>query len=374
MRKRNKVIAAVLCAFMAFSVAACGKSDEDEAALEISFESAQSSASEASSEEVVEDYVLPEGMYFSEITGEPISEDIKDQRPIAVMVDNETTALPHYGTAEADVVYEIMNSTANDRITRLMCIVKDWDKIKQMGSIRSTRPTNILLAAEWNAVLCHDGGPFYIDAYFKNPWAQHFSGTFSRVNNGKAREFTEYVVEGDLEKNFSSKSSDSAYSKTYNEYANEGSHFNFIEYGKEVDLTKAYDRTYPATEIALPFWHNTSTLKYNEDTKQYEYYEYGDRHEDAEDNEPLSFKNVLIQKCDFHQYDDNGYLIYNCIAAGQPGWYITNGVAKDITWVKDGETHVTKYYDEKGEEIQINTGKTYITLVPSDTWDAMSIQ
>ena len=30
----------------------------------------------------------------------------KDQRPIAVMVDNERTALPHFGTADADVVYE----------------------------------------------------------------------------------------------------------------------------------------------------------------------------------------------------------------------------------------------------------------------------
>ena len=138
--------------------------------------------------------------------------------------------------------------------------------------------------------------------------------------------------------------------------------------------TKVYDKTYPVTEIGLPFWHNTSTLKYNAETKQYEYYEYGSRHEDAEDGEPLSFKNVLIQKCDFNQLDENGYLIYNCIDSGKPGWYITNGVGKPITWVKDEATHLTKFYDDKGEEIQINTGKTYITLVPSDTWDSMTMK
>ena len=66
------------------------------------------------------------------------------------------------GVADADVVYEIMNSTLNDRITRFMVVVKDWDKIEQLGSIRSARPTNFMLAAEWNAVLCHDGGPFFI--------------------------------------------------------------------------------------------------------------------------------------------------------------------------------------------------------------------
>ncbi len=378
MKRSKKIASLAMCAFMVISAVACGKDNgADDSSFAVSFEDVASSntdtAADASGEAV--NFEIPEGMYLSEITGEPISEDIKDQRPIAVMVDNEKMALPHFGTSEADVVYELMNSTKNDRITRLMCIVKDWGKIEQMGSIRSTRPTNILLAAEWDAVLCHDGGPpVHINVYLEKPWAQHFSGTFSRVNNGKRKEFTEYICSGDLDKNFSSMKSDSSYSTTYTEYRNEGSHFNFAPYGKEVDLTKVYDKTYPVTEIALPFWHNTSTLKYNEETKEYEYYEYGSHHEDAEDGEPLSFKNVFIQKCDFNQLDDGGYLIYNCIDAGKAGWYITNGVGKPVTWVKDDATHLTKFYDDNGKEIEINTGKTYITLVPSDTWDSVTMK
>ena len=81
------------------------------------------------------------------------------------MVDNESIALPHYGLTQADVVYEMMNSTENGRITRFMALVKDWETLEQFGSIRSARVTNCILAAEWNAVLCHDGGPFYIDEY-----------------------------------------------------------------------------------------------------------------------------------------------------------------------------------------------------------------
>ena len=61
-------------------------------------------------------------MYRSELTNEWIDESLKDQRPIAVMIDNEKTALPHFGVADADVVYEIMNSTLNDRITRFMVV------------------------------------------------------------------------------------------------------------------------------------------------------------------------------------------------------------------------------------------------------------
>lgn len=368
----KRAVAPIMCAAMLITMAACGNDAETPSSS--TGGSATGSVSADSPAAVTEvnsnePYVLPEGYYFSELTGEPISEEIKDQRPIAVMVDNEVKALPHYGTSECDVVYELMNSTANDRITRLMCLVKDWDSIEQLGSIRSTRPTNIMLAAEWNAVLCHDGGPYYNDQYFSQPWAAHFSGTFSRINNGKASEFTEYIIDGDLDSNFASNEGNSAYSKTYNEFANEGEHFNFVDYGTEINLDEKYSRSYHAKKITLPFPHNQSQLVYNEETKEYEYYEYGGRHEDAEDGKPLSFKNVILQNCDFSQLDEEGYLIYNCIDSGKYGWYITNGVAKDITWIKPSETGVTKYYDENGDELEINTGKTYIALVPSDSWD-----
>ena len=373
----KKAVSLLLAAAMlTMTVTACGKNTQEPAAEESAetiFEEATTEVSQEPEPENVEEtdepYVLPEGMYFSELTGEPISEEIKDQRPIAAMVDNESIALPHYGTSEAEVVYELMNSTKNDRITRLMCVVKDWGAIEQLGSIRSTRPTNIMLAAEWNAVLCHDGGPYYNDQYFSQPWSAHFSGTFSRINNGKASEFTEYIVNGDLDNNFDSYAGRAGYETTYNEYANEGSHFNFVPYGEEIELDEKYSRSYQAFKVSLPFTHNGSQLIYNPETKMYEYYEYGDRHEDAEDDEPLAFKNVLLQCCSFAQLDENGYLIYNCIGSGQNAWYLTNGIAKDVTWVKTSETDVTRFYDETGEELQINTGKTYIGLIPDDTWD-----
>jgi hypothetical protein len=359
---------------MILSVAACGKTDSntnDGAQSEVSYEKieANDAATESTTEEAAsadEAYVLPDDMYYSELTGEPISKDIQDQRPIAAMVDNEITALPHYGTAQADVVYELMNSTKNDRITRLMCVVKDWNNVEQLGSIRSTRPTNILLASEWNAILCHDGGPYHNDAYFAKDWAKdHLSGVFSRVNNGKKREFTEYILSGDMNSQIEKYN----ISATYNEFANEGSHFNFVPYGTEINLDEKYDRSYTANKVSLPFKHNGSTLTYNAETGMYEYSEYGEPHEDEDSGEVLAFKNVILQKCSFTQLDENGYLIYNCIGSGENAWYLTNGVAKDITWVKSSETAVTKFYDENGEELQINTGKTYIALIPDDTWD-----
>lgn len=372
---KEKVISVLLSAAMLCSIlTGCGSSkNETPATTGASWESipqtqaATSDSAEASSEGA--SFTLGDDQYYSEITGEPISKSIENQRPIAAMVDNDERALPHYGTADADVVYELMNSLENNRVTRLMCIVKDWENITQLGSIRSTRPTNLLLSPEWNAILCHDGGPFYIDQYLSKPYTSHISGIFSRVSNGKAREFTEYIMPGDIDKGLSS---DSSITKDYNQYLpKKGPHFNFAEYGTEVDLSRNYDKVLTAKEIDLPFPNNKSKLIYNEDTKTYDYYEFGSIHKDGDTGKVMSFKNVFLQNCTFAQLDENGYLIYNCIDTGRAGFYITDGYAKDVSWTKAGETNVTQFFDSDGKEIQINTGKTYIALVPSDTWDDM---
>lgn len=337
-----------------------------------------SATTETSTEEVAEEVAtteVPEGMYLSELTGEPIDESLKDQRPIAVMVDNELTALPHYGTAEADIVYELMNSTKNNRITRLMCIFKDWESIEQLGSIRSTRPTNIVLAAEFNAVLCHDGGPYYNDSYFaQDLFADHFSGIFSRVNNGKSREFTEYIVSGDLDSAFSN----SSISTTYNENRfDDGEKFYFTDYGTTVDLSAEGTEVSDVTEVVLPFYHNSSTLKYNEETQMYEYYEYGEIHLDAEDDEPLAFDNVILQNTSHSQLDENGYLVYNYLDSGEEctGYYLTKGQCIPIYWIKGSQDALTYYFTDSSysQELQINTGKTYVALVPRDTWDEVEL-
>ena len=54
-----------------------------------------SSSAAEESKGTKEEEVAPEHSYRSELTNEWIDEDLKDQRPIAVMVDNEKTALPH---------------------------------------------------------------------------------------------------------------------------------------------------------------------------------------------------------------------------------------------------------------------------------------
>ncbi len=373
--KKKLLLLLAVCTVAALS--GCGDDEDQEApaaaAPQIQVVNDAPAISIEDKEEEPVDDGTHDGLYRSELTNEWISEDLKDQRPIAAMVDNEKTALPHYGLSQyADVVYEMTNSLANDGITRLMVLVKDWEKIDRLGSIRSTRPTNLVIAPEWNAIVCHDGGPFYIDDYLAKPYVDNFSGTFSRVDNGKSREFTEYICTGDLDKNFESKKD---VSKTYNQYYKGGPHYNFVKSDSEVnDLSSAKD-VKDCTKVELPFKHNSSKLEYDPETKRYMYSEYGQKHTDPGNGDAqLGFTNVLLQNTRYVKFDDNGYMMFHAIDFKREGWYITQGKAMPVIWSKEDEVTPTRYYDKDGKEIVLNTGKTYVALIPDDKWSGLAVE
>ena len=91
-------------------------------------------------------------------------------------------------------------------------------------------------------------------------------------------------------------------------------------------------------------------------------------------NRQLAFKNVILQKMSYSQLDEHGYMVWNCLASGQEGYYITNGKAIPITWTKTSDTERTVYRDLNGDEITINTGKTYIGFVADDVWSELVVE
>ena len=87
----KRAIAPIIGAMMLITQTACGSDAVTPQSPSTGSSTAASSAENPAAvteTNTGEPYVLPEGYYFSELTGEPISEEIKDQRPIAAMVDN----------------------------------------------------------------------------------------------------------------------------------------------------------------------------------------------------------------------------------------------------------------------------------------------
>jgi len=276
------------------------------------------------------------------------------QRPVAVMIDNDAIASPHYGLGEADIVYEMVNSTKNRRVTRLMAIYKDYNSVSRIGNIRSTRPTNVILADEYNAILVHDGGPVYVNPFITQYALPHLSGGFSRIPNGKPSWYTEYALRGEISRKITAARIPVNYTNPV--CAQTRFHFGANPMAGGV----------PAGTCSLPFPHNSTILKYNALTATYDFYELGTAVKDADDFQQVTFKNVIIQCAPMIEYDQNGYMIYGVIGTGV-GYYLTNGKAVAITWFKDVVGH-TVYFNLDGTPLTVNPGKTYIGIVPADSW------
>ena len=88
------------------------------------------------------------------INGVPVSEQIANTRPIAVVIENHTQARPQSGLSNADIIYETL---AEGGITRFLALYQTQDA-KEIGPIRSARPYFNTIANQWGAVYAHVGG------------------------------------------------------------------------------------------------------------------------------------------------------------------------------------------------------------------------
>ena len=77
-----------------------------------------------------------------------------NRRPVAIMINNIKQALPQYGIANADIIYEIV---AEGGITRLVAVMQSPEKAGVIGSVRSTRSYYLDIAQGHDAILFHAG-------------------------------------------------------------------------------------------------------------------------------------------------------------------------------------------------------------------------
>lgn len=368
---------ATLLAVLALSVSVflfgCGsKKGEDTAIEEVTLETLEYDTPvnediepEVIEETVAEDVPPQEGMVRSRLTNEWVSADVASLRPLAVMIPNDKSALPQYNISNADIVYECL---VEGEITRLMAIYGDWTNLERVGNVRSCRDYFVYWAFEWDAIYCHAGGPFYIDEVIGRSDTQNINalvapqGVFYRTSDRSAPQNL-YLDGQDIVKEANRLGYDLTPRNGYSDnvhfqFATKANPNNMEEYGSsavnatKIDLAAAY----PVTQT----W-----FEYNADDGLYYRFQKpsGGTHMDAATESQLAFENVLIQFTYHEQRDENGYLAFQCIDTSKDGWLFTNGKGIHVNWKKTSDYGATRYYDDNGKEVQLNTGKTMICIV-----------
>lgn len=306
----------------------------------------------------VEDHT---GEAKSKLTGIWIPEEEAMKRPFAIMFNNIKIANPQSGISDASILYEALTEGG---ITRLMGIFENIDKesltAKRIGSVRSARHYYVSFADEYDAIFIHFGKTTYANKKMQKLGIDHLDGNMGIGANAFYRDkaikaphnaFTSLEgLEAMIEK--------AGFRTTY-EDGYEG-HFSFYEKDTKLASDTAVDKvTLKFSTYAKPYFI------YNKEKGLYERYQFEKEHIDANTNEILTYKNIIVQFVKEWDIDKNGYQTMDIENAEGEGFYITNGAAIPITWTKNESTGFMRYYNLDKSELTINPGKTYIAVFPN---------
>ena len=61
-------------------------------------------------------------------------------------------------------------------MTRMLAIFEDWENLSKIGNVRSLRAYYAYWAFEWDAIIVHYGGPYFINSLLAEPTTQTIDG------------------------------------------------------------------------------------------------------------------------------------------------------------------------------------------------------
>lgn len=308
------------------------------------------------SEVVVEIYCGP----VNPLTGLPMEEELVNDRPVAVMLNNIKDALPQQGVAQADIIYEVL---AEGGVTRMLGVYQSVDGVGTIGSVRSARTYYLELALGHDAVFLHAGGS--PDAYNKiSAWnvtsldcvnGPYEGSLFWRDSDRlkiMSREHT-VVTSGEKIQELFPKYS---FRKEHPEEYTYDVHF--AQNGTPLNGTDA-------GVIEVPYSsYKTGVFTYDEELGKYLVEEYGKAYVDGNTGEQVAVTNVLILKtdCSVIPGDTAGRITVD-LNSGE-GWFACGGKIVPIRWSKDGVNAPLVYTLQDGSPLELGAGTSYVNIIP----------
>ena len=310
--------------------------------------------------------VDPEPLFTNPLTGEAAETDLSAQRPVAVMLNNLRTALPQCGVSQADIIYE---APAEGGITRMMAVFQSLDGVGALGSVRSSRPYYVELAAGLDAIYIHAGGSDDAYSAIKKHGVFNIDGVngpyggtmfYRDVQRKKTAgyEHSLFTEEARIEQHLAG--SLSKMRQTHKD-------------GYSLPLTFVPDGTpanaAPATELSLKFsYYKTGLFSYDPDRAAYLVSQKIDGHlipyTDGSNDQQVAVTNVLVVCTDVNPIkgDTAGRLTVRLTGTGT-GYYACGGSYIPITWAKDSATDPLRFATADGQPLSLGVGKTYINIV-----------
>ena len=310
----------------------------------------------------------PAAPYINPLTGEPAYEQMT-ARPFAVMLNNYESSMPVYGVSEADIVYEALTEGG---WTRCMGIYSDLAAVNNLGCIRSARRHFVDLAISYDAIYVHFGrstGKVGAQEYMQAMGWDHIDGidqaysyfyeNTDRLNSGYGLDASHFLV-----------------GKRAIDYAQR--HSFVLDRGAPLDFGLSFDDENTVTGDAANTltvwyneggkpnkWHKYPKFHYDEASKTYKSYQYGQDNIDGNTGEIISYRNVLALKAPTKKNDTTSHMIITLVGKGT-GYYACGGQVIPIKWSRDSVYDPFTYTLEDGTPVTFGVGKTYIAIIPTN--------
>lgn len=298
-----------------------------------------------------------------------------NQRPIAVMIDNNIGNGRHAGLQESYINYEII---VEGGLTRIMAVFKDKD-VSLIGPVRSSRHYFLDYALESDVIYAHYGWSTYAQNDIRTLGVNNINGLYDDYPFWRDQSIAApHNVFTSTEKLY-----DYAKQKNYNTTTENWKLLNYTtdevnlnepisattqvnpETGKKEKVPVTREGLLTANSVVIPYsYYQTRSYTYDAERKVYLRYMNDTPHIDKVSGQQLYYKNVIIQQVTNSQLDSEGRQDLNTTGSGN-GYYITNGYAVPIHWTKSSRSAKTIYKYSDGSKVQINDGNTFVQIMPT---------
>ena len=296
-----------------------------------------------------------------------IFDENSNERPIAIMIDNNVGNNNHIGLQESYLNYEII---VEGGLTRIMAIFKDKN-VSTIGPVRSSRHYFLDYALENDAIYTHYGWSTYAENDIQQLNVNNINGLTDDTPYWRDKLIkaphnvftsTENLRSYALTKNYQKTSSKWQLLK-YDADEISLKHYQEKKQSSESNTTETNLLT--ANNISMQYSnHQTRSYKYDAENKYYLRFMNEEAHIDKLTNKQLHYKNIIIERVNNKTLDSYGRQDLDTVGYGT-GYIITDGYALPINWTKTSRSAKTKYTYKNGKEVVLNDGNTFIQIVPT---------
>lgn len=280
-------------------------------------------------------------------------------RPYAVVMDNDNkTSGPHWGAGDADMIWELPHEGGSTRMVGVFSDVSDVDKL---GPNRSVRPYILSVAQCFKAILVHAGGsPQGYELLKETDWdnldgvegpgaGKYYHRDQDKLDAGVASWHTMYTTGKEVIK-YTEKL---GYDTTFKKQADYGFIFDDdgTPEGENADTIR----------IRFSKGGKKSDLYYDADAGHYTMKQFSRTYVDGNNNNAVTFENVLILKTGVKTIDDYGRLQVDMVGSGK-GFFACGGKFVPIKWSRISANSSYVITLEDGTPLTMGVGTTYVAV------------